>query len=55
MRVEFIGKFGSRMYVDETRAEEYKAAGYKPAASSVKDKETTEEVKAKTSRKKKEV
>lgn len=31
--IEFINSMGSAMYVDESRADEYRAAGYKPAVS----------------------
>lgn len=30
--VEFLNKNGGKMLVDESRVEEYKAAGHKPAA-----------------------
>jgi len=32
MRIEFINNTGGRMFVDESRVEEYKAAGYMLAA-----------------------
>lgn len=32
MKVEFINRTGGKMFVDESRIEEYKAAGYKLAA-----------------------
>lgn len=32
MRVEFISASGGKMFVDESRVEEYKAAGYMLAA-----------------------
>ena len=51
-RVEFIGRFGCRMYVDESRVEEYKKAGFMPANSSVEPK-TTEEAKPKQPERKK--
>lgn len=35
MRVEFINSSGGRMFVDESRVEEYKAAGYMLAADVV--------------------
>lgn len=31
MRVEFRNSFGGKMFVDESRVEEYKRAGYIPA------------------------
>lgn len=37
MRVEFINKVGGKMFVDESRVEEYKAAGYVLAANVVSD------------------
>ena len=56
MRVEFINSSGGRMYVDESRIDEYKAAGFKLAANVHKAKETsdTNEEPAKRSRRKKE-
>lgn len=35
MRVEFINSSGGRMFVDESRVDEYKAAGYMLAADVV--------------------
>lgn len=35
MRIAFINSVGGLMYVDESRVEEYKAAGFMPAASVV--------------------
>lgn len=32
MRIAFINSTGGKMFVDESRVEEYKAAGYIPAA-----------------------
>lgn len=32
--IRFLNQFGGEMWVAEERAEEYKAAGYKPAVSS---------------------
>lgn len=52
MRVEFINKFGGRMYVDESRVEEYKGAGFKLASSSLEKKATTEETKPEKTEKK---
>lgn len=57
MRVEFINKTGGRMFVDESRVEEYKAAGYILAANVIEStaKEIDEPKPAKRTRKKKEV
>lgn len=58
MRVEFINKTGGRMFVDESRVEDYKAAGYILAANVIDStaKEVDEPVvKKKSTRKKKEV
>lgn len=52
MKVEFINKFGGRMYVDESRVEEYKGAGFKLASSSLEKKATTEETKPEKTEKK---
>jgi len=57
MRVEFINHTGGKMFVHESRVEEYKAAGYIPAASIVDStaRDITEPVeKKKTTRRKKE-
>lgn len=54
MRVEFINKLGGKMLVDESRVEEYKAAGYKLAAKApIIEKETEEISEEKPRRKKK--
>lgn len=37
MRVEFINSVGGKMLVDESRVEEYKAAGYMLAADIIED------------------
>jgi len=37
MRVEFINSVGGKMLVDESRVEEYKAAGYMLAANVIED------------------
>lgn len=61
MRVEFIGATGGRMFVDESRVNEYKEAGFIPASdvidSTARDIERQEEPvqKKKTTRRKKEV
>lgn len=51
MKVEFINRLGGKMFVDESRVEEYMAAGYKLAAkTSIKVPE--EKVQDKTTEKK---
>lgn len=52
MKVKFINKFGGTMFVDETRVEEYKGAGFKLAPTLLPKEEPTEEVKAKPAEKK---
>ena len=52
--VAFINKVGGIMYVDESREEEYKKAGYMLAFNSAKDEKPTEE-KMKPKKKTKEV
>lgn len=56
MRVEFINSSGGRMYVDESRVDEYKAAGFKLAAKNIPRKESSDTIEepAKRSRRKKE-
>lgn len=56
MRVEFINSSGGRMYVDESRIDEYKAAGFKLAAKNIPRKESSDTIEepAKRSRRKKE-
>lgn len=44
MRVEFINWTGGRMFVDESRVEEYKAAGYVLAASVCDSQNIQEEI-----------
>jgi len=52
--IKFINKqFGTEMWVAEDRVEEYKAAGHKLAAKSLKTDPTEEPKKAKKSAKKK--
>lgn len=55
MRVNFINAVGGLMSVDESRVEEYKAAGFIPAANviDVEPHEETEEQPKKRTRKKK--
>lgn len=53
MRVEFINSVGGKMFVDESRVEEYKAAGYLLAADVI-DVTFKEEDKPKKKRTKKE-
>ena len=44
MLVKFINSFtGTEMYVDESRVEEYKAAGHKPAPKKNSDKPPKQE------------
>lgn len=54
MKVAFINAVGGIMYVDESRVEEYKAAGYKLAADIIDSTavEITDEEVAPTSRRK---
>jgi len=54
-RVEFITAVGSSMFVDESRVDEYKAAGFKLAASVLETQAKEEAPVAKKTRKKKEV
>lgn len=54
MRVEFINSKGGTMFVDESRIEEYKAAGHILAADVI-DTKFVDDEKPKTRRKKKEV
>lgn len=53
MKVEFINKFGGKMFVDESRVEEYKAAGYILAANVVSTDEKPTEIEEKPKRKRK--
>lgn len=41
MRVKFINKMGTCMFVDESRVEEYKAMGFEPVADAPKPKKKT--------------
>ena len=51
MRVEFINIVGGSMFVDESRIEEYKAAGYTLAADVIDSVEVEEEEKPTAKRK----
>lgn len=44
MMVEFINKLGGKMFVDDSRVDEYKAAGYILAADIVGTDETPKEI-----------
>lgn len=54
MRVKFISSTGGTMYVDESRVEEYKAAGFVPVADAPKPKKSNS-TRKKTAKKSEEV
>ena len=50
--VGFINKLGGVMYVDDSRVDEYKAAGYMPVANIIDTEEHPQEITSKRKRKK---